>query len=106
MADLEAKLEALEAELKEKEKQYKLTKEKKLKELKAVQAKVREKQRKRAAKTRFLAGELCEMAGIAEIDRETLLGGLLELSAKITNPETASGYKKAGENFLISNNKK
>ena len=106
MNKADEKIKLLEAELKKQEERHKREREKKLHELKALQVRIKDKERKRRTSSLILAGELCDKAGLSEVDHPTLLGGLLELAKKLDDAETAKKYKNTGEAFLKELSKK
>jgi hypothetical protein len=46
---------------------------------------------------RYRHGEYVELAGLAHLDHGTLLGGLCELAAMLTDPECVARWKVQGE---------
>jgi hypothetical protein len=51
---------------------------------------------------RYRHGELVELAGLVHVDPETLLGGLCELAAMLTEPERIARWKTIGDARLAS----
>ena len=100
MADPEAKLKTLAEDLKRQKERHKREQQRKLLEIRATQAKAKEQERKRKSRTLIVAGELCEKAGIAEVDRPTLLGGLLDLAKKLEDPLIAKKFQTIGQDAL------
>jgi hypothetical protein len=63
----------------------------------------------RKARTRSLieAGGLCEVAGVLDLDKGTLLGGLLAVkNALSTRPENAANWKSSGDAELAKRSPK
>jgi hypothetical protein len=76
----------LEAQLRRLAQQQHTTKQK----LRALTRQTRQAQR-------YRQGEYVELAGLAHLDAETLLGGLCELAAMLTDPECIARWKVQGE---------
>ena len=49
---------------------------------------------------RYRHGELVELAGLVHVDPGTLLGGLCELAAMLTEPERVARWKAMGDTRL------
>jgi hypothetical protein len=49
---------------------------------------------------RYRHGEYVELAGLANLDPGTLLGGLCELAALLTDPKHLARWKVAGDSWL------
>ena len=54
---------------------------------------------------RYRCGELVELAGLAHLDPETLLGGLCILADMLTDEDTAAQWKTIGEGRLANHNR-
>ena len=76
----------LEAQLRRLAQQQHTTKQK----LRALTRQTRQAQR-------YRHGEYVELAGLAHLDSGTLLGGLCELAAMLTDPECVARWKVQGE---------
>jgi hypothetical protein len=67
-----------------------------------LRALVQQAQRKR----RYQYGELVELAGLAQVDPGTLLGGLCALTTMLADGDTVSRWKGAGDALLADHRRR
>jgi len=68
----------------------------------ATKRKLRTLARQAQRDRRYRCGTLVELAGLAEVDPDILLGGLCELAEMIHDESTASRWKVVGETKLAA----